>query len=52
VPENAGILAAQIIATGNPSLLEKILTFKQELAKKIEKANKELATIKFDYKTN
>ncbi len=49
---NAGILAAQIIATGNPELLEKVLTFKQELAKKIKKANEELASIKFDYKTN
>ena len=49
---NAGILAAQIIATGEPDVLEKIITFKAELAKKIQKANTELSIIKFDYKTN
>jgi len=49
---NAGILAAQIIATGEPEVLEKIITFKADLAKKIQKANDELASVKFDYKTN
>lgn len=49
---NAAILAAQIIATGNPSMGEKIIKFKADLAKKIEKANKELAGIKMKFKTN
>lgn len=49
---NAGILAAQIIATGEPEVLEKIVTFKADLAQKIQKANNELSAIKFDYKTN
>lgn len=49
---NAGILAAQIIATGEPEILEKIVTFKADLAQKIQKANNELSAIKFDYKTN
>ncbi len=49
---NAGILAAQIIATGEPEVLEKIVTFKADLAQKIRKANNELSAIKFDYKTN
>jgi len=49
---NAGILAAQIIATGEPAVLEKIITFKGELAQKIQKANDELSSVKFAYKTN
>lgn len=49
---NAGILAAQIIATREPEVLEKIVTFKADLAQKIQKANNELSAIKFDYKTN
>lgn len=49
---NGGILAAQILATGNPEMTQKILAFKAELAKKIEKANTELAAIKMKFKTN
>jgi 5-(carboxyamino)imidazole ribonucleotide mutase len=49
---NAGILAAQILATGDAEVHEKVKEFKNSLSKKIEKANKELATVKFDFKTN
>jgi 5-(carboxyamino)imidazole ribonucleotide mutase len=49
---NAGILAAQIIATGDKVVREKIVAFKADLAKKIEAANKELAEIKMPFKTN
>ena len=49
---NAGILAAQIMATGEPDLAKKLVAFKADLAKKIEKANHELAEIKFPFKTN
>ncbi len=49
---NAGILAAQILAVGDANLKEKILTFKENLKEKIVKANKELAEVKFEYKTN
>lgn len=49
---NAGILAAQIIGTGEPEVFEKIKTFKADLAKKISAANQELAKVKFEYKTN
>lgn len=49
---NAGILAAQIIATGEPEVFEKVVRYKADLAKKIEKANKDLAEIKFKFKTN
>ena len=49
---NAGILAAQILAVGSPELKAQIVEFKESLKKKIVDANKELAQIKFDYKTN
>ena len=50
--QNAGILAAQILAAGDPELMKKMVEFKAKLASKIEKANEELAKIKFDFKTN
>ena len=49
---NAGILAVQILATGNPELMEKMKQFKSDLAGKIVNANEELRQIKFKYKTN
>jgi len=49
---NAGILASQIIASGDASVAEKVKLYKQNLKKKIVKANQELSEIKFDYKTN
>jgi 5-(carboxyamino)imidazole ribonucleotide mutase len=50
--QNAGILAAQIIATGDPELMKTILNYKSGLAKKISKANEELKAVKFPFKTN
>ena len=50
--KNAAIFAAQILASSDPVVAEKIIKFKSELAVKIEKANSELAAVKFDYKTN
>ncbi|MEN8157129.1 MAG: 5-(carboxyamino)imidazole ribonucleotide mutase [Bacteroidota bacterium] len=49
---NAGILAAQILATGDASVMEKMKQFKTDLAKKIVKANEELKEVKFKFKTN
>lgn len=49
---NAGILAAQILAVGDPVLKAKIVEFKASLKKKIVEANKELAQVKYDFKTN
>jgi 5-(carboxyamino)imidazole ribonucleotide mutase len=49
---NAGILAAQIIATGDPELMIEIVTYKENLKKKIVEANDELKSVKFKYKTN
>lgn len=49
---NAGILAAQIIATGEPEVMTKIVAFKEGLKEKIIQANDELKSIKFKFKTN
>jgi 5-(carboxyamino)imidazole ribonucleotide mutase len=49
---NAGILAAQILATGDETLLAKIVTFKEGLKEKIIQANDELKSIKYKFKTN
>ena len=40
--QNAGILAAQIIASSNPDLLEKIIDFKEALKDKVIKGAEEL----------
>lgn len=49
---NAGILAAQILAVGDTALKAKIVDYKESLKKKIVDANKELAEVKYNYKTN
>lgn len=49
---NAAILAAQIIATGDPSLMEKLIAYKESLKQKIVKANEELGAVSYRYKTN
>jgi 5-(carboxyamino)imidazole ribonucleotide mutase len=50
--QNAGILAAQIIATGDPEIMEEVVKYKESLKKKIVQANEELQKVKYDYKTN
>lgn len=49
---NAAILAVQMMATGDEELAEKMVTYKETLKQKIVKANKELAEIKYKFKTN
>jgi 5-(carboxyamino)imidazole ribonucleotide mutase len=49
---NAGILAAQIVATGDAAIRAKVVAFKAELARKIDAANRELAEVKRPFKTN
>ena len=39
---NAGLLAVQILALGKPELHEKLLEYKEEMARQVEKAAKEL----------
>ncbi len=48
--KNAGILAMQIIATGDKEMQEKVVNFKADLAKKIVSANKELSEIQYKFK--
>ena len=50
--QNAGILAAQIMATGDETLKQILIDYKENLKTKIVKANEELAKIKYTYKTN
>jgi 5-(carboxyamino)imidazole ribonucleotide mutase len=50
--QNAGILAAQIIATGDGEKLKEIVTYKETLKNKIIQTNEELKNIKYPYKTN
>lgn len=50
--QNAGILAAQILATADTNLSERLATFKESLKNKIVQANQELKEVKFEYKTN
>jgi 5-(carboxyamino)imidazole ribonucleotide mutase len=49
---NAGILAAQMLATGDPEIMQKTIAYKEGLKKKIVKANEELAAVKYKFKTN
>lgn len=49
---NAGILAVQILALSDERLQKEFAQFKEDLKKKIEKANLELKEVQFEYKTN
>lgn len=49
---NAGILALQMISTGDEAMQQKLLNYKEGLKNKIKKANEELSTIKYKFKTN
>jgi 5-(carboxyamino)imidazole ribonucleotide mutase len=50
--QNAGILAAQIIATGDKEIMSAVIKYKESLKKKIVEANEELKSVKYPYKTN
>ena len=50
--QNAGILAAQIIATSDKALMTEVVKYKESLKKKIVQANEELKSVKYQYKTN
>jgi 5-(carboxyamino)imidazole ribonucleotide mutase len=49
---NAGLLAVQILATGDDELYSKLIAFKQDLKTKIVKANEELAGVKYEFRVN
>ena len=50
--QNAGILAAQMLAAGDDEIARKVEKHKEGLKEKIVKANKELASVKYKFKTN
>lgn len=49
---NAGYLALEILAVGNPELKKAMVAYKATLKDKIVKANEELKEVKYDFKTN
>ena len=48
--QNAGILAAQILATGDEALQKKVNAFKEKLKEKIVKANEDLKKFEFKFR--
>lgn len=49
---NAALLAVQIMAAGDEELMEKFVSYKENLKGKIIKANQDLSEVKFKFKTN
>jgi 5-(carboxyamino)imidazole ribonucleotide mutase len=49
---NAAILATQILSVKDEKLQEKLVVYKETLKGKIVKANQELASVKYKFKTN
>jgi 5-(carboxyamino)imidazole ribonucleotide mutase len=47
--QNAGILAAQIIATGDPAMMKKIIAYKEKLREKIYKSAEEVNKLDFKF---
>ena len=50
--QNAGILAAQMLALSDPTVAAKLKEFKEGLKLKIVQANEELKAVSYKYKTN
>ena len=50
--QNAAILAAQRLALSDEALARRMADYKEGLKKKIVKANEELASVQFKFKTN
>ena len=49
---NAAVLAAQILVLSHEDIAQRVARQKASLGEKIEKANAELAAVKYDFKTN
>ena len=49
---NAAILSAQMIATGDAAMMQKVKNYKEGLKTKIVKANEDLSKVKYRFKTN
>ena len=50
--QNAAILAVEIMALSDAALAQRLAAYKGGLRAKSEKANKDLAEVKYEYKTN
>ncbi|PKP08241.1 MAG: 5-(carboxyamino)imidazole ribonucleotide mutase [Bacteroidetes bacterium HGW-Bacteroidetes-4] len=50
--QNAGILAAQILGVADAAVFNATVQYKEGLKEKIVKANQDIQSIKYDYKTN
>jgi len=50
--QNAAILAVEMIALADDALAQRLAAYKEGLKDKIEKANKDLAEVKYEFKTN
>ena len=50
--QNAAILAVEMLALSDDTLAQRLAIYKENLKQKIEKANKDLAEVKYEYKTN
>jgi len=48
--QNSAILTVEILAVSDPVLYQKLLKFKEDLKKKIVKANEDLALVQYDFK--
>ena len=49
---NAAILAAQMMATGDEAILQRLIAYKEELKQKIVNANSDLSRVSYKFKTN
>ena len=49
---NAAILATEMLALCDEGIVARLTAYKSQLGQKIEKANRELADVKYNYKTN
>ena len=50
--QNAAILAVEMLALSDEAIAQRLADYKNGLKAKIEKANKDLAEVKYEYKTN
>ena len=50
--QNAAILAVEMLALGDEAIAQRLADYKAGLKEKIVKANKELADVHYEYKTN
>ena len=49
---NAAILAVEMLSLADAGLAERLADYKENLKKKIEKANEDLKELQYEYKTN